>query len=182
MKIVNQSNKLVNLLTTDDESNLKVTNENITKGSQDSISNDGLQQILIYGKQNNNILRPLQITSTGLLKTENVIQRTIGSQSFSVPGGGGSVVSNSISMSDNSLIAIFGNIDNAGGNPGKLHIEYSNNNVDFYMGEEDESKIIIVSNSGEFYQQSSIIVPYIRIRRLNGGGSTNTVNLKWTLA
>lgn len=155
----------------------------ITVGSADLVNGD-LQQVLMYGRQTNGTLKPLQITSTNLLKVEHVIQRIVGSQTFTAPGGNVKTTSQTIPMGDNQYASFFGSVvmTQGGGGGGQLHIQYSNDGVNFYQGAEDDSKIILITSSGEFYQQTRIITPYVRILRLNGGQNDNTVTLKWSLA
>jgi hypothetical protein len=157
--------------TTLNELNLKVS-----KGGDAILSN--AQQVLNYGCYNNQDLRPLKVDLSGraIVQVDGV--RTNGSQTINVPDGT-TVAGATISMGNHTRIAFYGDTDNITNT--NIFIEYSQDGVNWYRGAGDNAKIIIVSSTGNFYDEEHVTPPRVRISRPNTSGAAETLQLYYTL-
>ena len=114
---------------------------------------------------------------SGRLCVQVDAMRASSSETFTVADGT-TGYSNSISMGTHKYIAFYGDTDNTTNT--NIFIEYSQDNVNFYRGAGDNAKIIIVSASGNFYDEEHVTPPFIRLARPNSSGSLETIDLKYT--
>jgi len=121
--------------------------------------------------------RNVKVDTNGKLIVQVDGVRENGSETFTVADGT-TGYSSSISMGTHKYIAFYGDTDNTFNK--NIFIEYSQDNVNFYRGAGDNAKIIIVSASGNFYDEEHVTPPFIRIARPNGSGALETIELKYT--
>jgi len=205
----------------------------ISQGEQGTITggSGGLQQMLLYGRDNSTDLHPIKITPQGdidveiadFVKGQNtmsqsfpvvissdqtpvesklvaedysaslqhvrcdmngklVVQvdgvRSNGSETIAIPDTT-TGTSSTISMGTHKYIAFYGDTDNT--NNTNIFIEYSQDQTNWYRGAGDNAKIIIVSATGNFYDEEHVTPPYVRLSRPNTSGSAETLELKYTL-
>lgn len=104
--------------------------------------------------------------------------RTNGSETIVIPDTT-TGTSSTISMGTHKYIAFYGDTDNTTNT--NIFIEYSQDQTNWYRGAGDNAKIIIVSATGNFYDEEHVTPPYVRISRPNTSGSAETFELKYTL-
>lgn len=213
------------------ESTLSSVDGKISKGEDGTITGGGggLQQVLLYGRDNTTDLHPIRITPQGDIDVEIAeypkgqessansfpvviasdqtavnsklianysgsdievkadmggrlcvqvdAMRASGSETFTVADGT-TGYSSSIAMGTHKFIAFYGDTDNTTNT--NIFIEYSQDNVNFYRGAGDNAKIIVVSASGNFYDEEHVTPPFIRLARPNTSGGLETIELKYT--
>lgn len=104
--------------------------------------------------------------------------RSSGSQTIAIPNGT-TGFSSSIPMQTHTRIAFYGDTDNSVNT--NIFIEYSQDEVNWFRGAGDNAKIIIVSATGNFYDEEHITPPFVRLSRPNTSGSAETLELYYTL-
>ena len=114
---------------------------------------------------------------TGRLCVQVDALRASSSETFTVADGT-TGYSSSIAMGTHKYIAFYGDTDNTTNT--NIFIEYSQDNVNFYRGAGDNAKIIVVSASGNFYDEEHVTPPFVRLARPNTSGALETVELKYT--
>lgn len=114
---------------------------------------------------------------SGRLCVQVDAMRASSSETFTVADGT-TGYSSSISMGTHKYIAFYGDTDNTTNT--NIFIEYSQDNVNFYRGAGDNAKIIIVSASGNFYDEEHVTPPFVRLARPNTSGGLETIELKYT--
>ena len=155
---------------------LKTTDANITKGSDATLTE--AQQVLSYGCDFNGDLRPLKVGSTGRLIVEVDGIRKNDSQLVWTIANGTTGTSTEILMNTHTRIAFYGDTDNTFN--ANFFIEYSQDGVSWFRGSDENAKVIIISATGNFYDEEIITPPRVRLSRTNNGGSLETINLYWT--
>ena len=155
---------------------LKTTDANITKGSDVVLTE--AQQVLSYGCDFNGDLRPLKVGDTGRLIVEVDGIRANGSQIGWTIANGATATSTEILMGTHTRIAFYGDTNNTFN--ANFHMEYSQDGVSWFRGSDDNSKVIIVSATGNFYDEEIITPPRVRLTRTNNSGAIESVNLYWT--
>ena len=155
---------------------LKITNANITKGNDATLVE--AQQVLVYGCDFTGDLRPLKIGDTGRLIVEVDGIRKNGSEIGWTIANGTTGTSTEILMNTHTRIAFYGDTDNTFN--ANFFIEYSQDGVSWFRGSDENAKVIIISASGNFYDEEIITPPRVRLSRTNNGGSLETINLYWT--
>lgn len=114
---------------------------------------------------------------TGRLLVQVDAMRASSSETFTVADGT-TGYSSSIPMGTHKYIAFYGDTDNTTNT--NIFIEYSQDNVTFYRGAGDNAKIIVVSASGNFYDEEHVTPPFVRLARPNTSGALETIELKYT--
>lgn len=132
----------------------------------------------MYGCYNNTDLRSLKVDSTGRMLTQVDAVRSSGSETIAILDGT-TGTSTPILMGNSKFIAFYGDTDNTTNT--NIFIEYSQDGVNWYRGAGDNAKIIIVSASGNFYDEEHITPPRVRIARPNTSGANETLELYYTL-
>ncbi len=130
-----------------------------------------------YGCYNNTTLKALKTDFNGRMLTQVDAVRNNGSQTLNIPDAT-TGTSSSISMANYKFIAFYGDTDNTTNT--NIFIEYSQDEINWYRGAGDNAKIIIVSASGNFYDEEHITPPYVRLSRPNTSGSAETLELYYT--
>lgn len=159
-----------------DQSNINVSNVNDSVG--DGSTQTSLPRNTIYGCYNNSDLRSLKIDSLGRLLTQVEGVRTSGSETFTIADTT-TGTSSPITMGTHKYIAFYGDTDNTTNT--NIFIEYSQDGLNWYRGAGDNAKIIIVSASGNFYDEEHVTPPRVRLSRPNTSGALETVTLYYTL-
>ncbi len=131
----------------------------------------------MYGCFNNTDLRSLKVDSTGRMLTQVDAIRSSGSETLNIPDGT-TGTSSEIQMGNSKFIAFYGDTDNTTNT--NIFIEYSQDGVNWFRGAGDNAKIIIVSASGNFFDEEHVTPPRIRISRPNTSGSAETLQLYYT--
>ncbi len=121
--------------------------------------------------------RNIMVDTTGRLMVQVDAMRENGSETLNIPDAT-TGTSSSINMGSHSRIAFYGDTDNTTNT--NIFIEYSQDQVNWFRGAGDNAKIIIVSASGNFYDEEIITPPYVRISRPNTSGSAETLTLYYT--
>ena len=155
---------------------LKTTDAKITKGSDVVLTE--AQQVLSYGCDFNGDLRPIKVGDTGRLIVEVDGIRKNGTQIGWTIANGATGVSTEILMGTHTRIAFYGDTDNTFN--ANFFIEYSQDGVSWFRGSDDNAKVIIISASGNFYDEEIITPPRVRLSRTNNSGALETINLYWT--
>ena len=132
----------------------------------------------MYGCYNNTDLRSIKVDSNGRLLTQEEGVRTSGSETLNIPDAT-TGTSSAITMGTHKFIAFYGDTDNTTNT--NIFIEYSQDGVNWFRGAGDNAKIIIVSATGNFYDEEHVTPPRIRISRPNTSGSAETLTLYYTL-
>lgn len=132
----------------------------------------------MYGCYNNTDLRSIKVDSNGRLLTQEEGVRTSGSETLNIPDAT-TGTSSGITMGTHKFIAFYGDTDNTTNT--NIFIEYSQDGVNWFRGAGDNAKIIIVSASGNFYDEEHVTPPRVRISRPNTSGSAETLTLYYTL-
>jgi len=135
--------------------------------------------IMIAGEDSGGSKVPVGVGTNGNLRTHEQLERSNSIQTFFIPTGT-TQKSATVNMSNYQYLAIFGTTDNTFNK--NITIEYSHDDVNWYAGSEENSKVVIVNTTGEFYEQNRIITRYVRISRPNGSGSTETITINFTRA
>ena len=136
------------------------------------------QQVIVYGRDAGGTLRPQQMTSSGLQMIEVEGHRVNGSQIGWTIANGATATSTEIQMGGNTRVAFYGDTNNTFN--ANFFLQYSQDGVSWFRGSDDNSKVIIVSATGNFYDEEIITPPRVRLTRTNNSGATETVNLYWT--
>ena len=121
----------------------------------------------------------LKVGNSGNLRTHESLERINTTQTLTIPDTQ-TVNSNGIDMSDYQYLAIFGDTNNTFNK--NIFLEYSTDNITYYRGAGDNSKIIVVGASGNFFDQERIITKWVRISRPNTSGASETMNVNFTRA
>lgn len=158
-----------------DQSNINVANVNDSVG--DGSTQTSLPRNTIYGCYNNADLRSVKIDSTGRLLVQVEGVRQSGSETINIPDSS-TISSSAIIMGTHTRIAFYGDTDNTTNT--NIFIEYSQDGVNWFRGAGDNAKIIVVSASGNFYDEEIVTTPRVRISRPNTSGSAETLQLYYT--
>ena len=148
----------------------------ITKGSDMTLTE--AQQVLVYGCDSGGTLRPQKMTTSGIQQVEVEAMRVNGNQNGWTIANGATATSTEIQMGGNTRVAFYGDTDNTFN--ANFHIEYSQDGVSWFRGSDDNSKVIIVSATGNFYDEEIITPPRVRLTRTNNSGAIENINLYWT--
>lgn len=157
-------------LNIDNQGHLKVTINDVDE------TNTGLK---IAGETGTGDQVNMRVSSNGTLRVHEVLERNNTVQTLTIPDTQ-TVVSAGVPMNDFQYLAIFGDTDNT--TNFNIFLEYSNDDINYYRGAGDNSKVIIVGSSGNFYDQERIITNYVRISRTNTSGATETMTVNFTRA
>lgn len=130
-----------------------------------------------YGCYNNTTLKALKTDFAGRLLTQVDAARSSGSESIGIAAGT-TGTSSAIAMGSHTRIAFYGDTNNTINT--NIFIEYSQDQINWYRGAGDNAKIIIVSATGNFYDEEIITPPFVRISRPNTSGSAETLDLFYT--
>tara|TARA_R110001606_G_scaffold30054_1_gene93346 strand:- start:12 stop:1589 length:1578 start_codon:yes stop_codon:yes gene_type:complete len=130
-----------------------------------------------YGLYNNTTLKALKTDFNGKLLTQVDAQRSSGSETIVIPNGTTGFTSE-ISMGTHKFIAFYGDTDNNTNN--NIFIEYSQDGVNWFRGAGANAKIIIVSATGNFYDEEQVTPPRVRLSRPNTSGSVENFTLYYT--
>lgn len=122
--------------------------------------------------------RPVKTDNTGRLVVQVDGIRNNGSESIGIADAT-TGYSSEIQMGTFKHIAFYGDTDNTTNT--NIFIEYSQDGVNWYRGAGDNAKIIIVSASGNFYDEEHVTPPRVRLARPNTSGSAETLQLYYTL-
>ena len=122
--------------------------------------------------------QPIKCDTNGKLIVQVDGVRTNGSETIVIPDTT-TGTSSTISMGTHKYIAFYGDTDNTTNT--NIFIEYSQDQTNWYRGAGDNAKIIIVSATGNFYDEEHVTPPYVRISRPNTSGSAETFELKYTI-
>jgi hypothetical protein len=123
---------------------------------------------------------PVVISSDqSTLNVDRDYKRTTTNQSLSVPSGT-TKFSNSINMNQNGNIAFYGVTDNS--TNANISVQYSANGTEWYTGHEPDSYIKTNPSNGQYFQQSEVIAPYVRLKRTNTSASDETLIVNVTIA
>ena len=121
----------------------------------------------------------LKAGNSGNLRTHESLERINTSETITIADGA-TVSGSGIDMSDYQYIAFLGDTNNIFNKT--IFIEYSVDNITWYRGNEDTSKVVIVSGTGNFFGQERIITKYVRISRLNSSGASESLTINYTRA
>lgn len=180
--LTNIDTKLIDISTSTLQTitNTKLTNldTKITQGYDSQITSGGigLNQCLIYGRDNSGNLDALNTDTQGHLKItiqdeeKDISLDTIWNPIF-IPNGS-STVSNTIDMTNYKHLLIMGNTTNTNE---QLFLQYSNDDITYF-----NSDVYIYANynNGDFsYTLNNTPAKYIRITKDNNSGSTETISL-----
>lgn len=122
--------------------------------------------------------RNVKVDTNGKLIVQVDGVRQNGSETLNIPDGS-TGTSSEIQMGTYKYIAFYGDTDNTTNT--NIFIEYSQDGTNWYRGAGDNAKIIIVSATGNFYDEEHVTPPRIRISRPNTSGSAETLQLYYTL-
>ena len=103
--------------------------------------------------------------------------RQSNSETLNIPTGT-TGTSSEIQMGSHTRIAFYGDTDNTTNT--NIFIEYSQDGVNWFRGAGDNAKIILVSASGNFYDEEIITPPRVRLSRPNTSGAAETLQLYYT--
>lgn len=131
------------------------------------------QQVGIYGSYNDTDLRPLKVDFNGRLMTQVDGVRANGSNTFTIPAGT-TAESPEILMGQHTYIAFYGDTDNT--TDTTIRIEYSNDGVNWFRGNGDNAKIIVVGSTGNFYDEEHVTPPRVRLSKNNTTASLETIS------
>lgn len=137
------------------------------------------ETLSIGGFDNTGNKHHIKTTTQGVLQTHQSMVRANTTEIIRIPDGD-TGYSTAIAMNDNQYLAAFGDTDNTFNK--NIFLEYSHDGRNFYRGAGGNAKIIIVSSSGNFYDQERIITKYVRISRPNTSGANETITLNFTRA
>jgi len=132
----------------------------------------------LIAEDNSAVERNIRCDSNGKLIVQVDGVRTNGSETLNIPDST-TGTSSPILMGTHKYIAFYGDTDNTTNT--NIFIEYSQDGVNWYRGAGDNAKIIIVSATGNFYDEEHVTPPRIRISRPNTSGSAETLQLYYTL-
>jgi hypothetical protein len=121
----------------------------------------------------------LRVGNTGNLRTHETLERLNTTQTILIPRTQ-TVNSAGIDMSDYQYLAVFGDTDNTTNT--EIFFEYSTDNITYYRGAGDNSKIVIVGATGNFYASERVITRWVRISRTNTSGANETMTVNFTRA
>ena len=130
-----------------------------------------------YGCYNNTDLRSIKVDGTGRVLTQVDAVRTSGSETIVIPDGTTGTTS-AILMGNHKFIAFYGDTDNSSNT--NIFIEYSQDGVNWFRGAGDNAKIIIVSATGNFYDEEHVTPPRVRLSRPNTSGAVENFTLYYT--
>ncbi len=120
----------------------------------------------------------VKVDSQGRLIVQVDGVRTNGSETLVILDGT-TITSNEILMGTHKYIAFYGDTNNTTNT--NIFIEYSQDGNNWYRGAGDNAKIIVVSATGNFYDEEHVTPPRVRISRPNTSGASETLHLKYTL-
>lgn len=161
---------IIALNTTDITTATQDISSKITVGMESAITES--QQVAIYGAYNDSDLRPLKVDFNGRLMTQVDGVRANGNNTFTIPAGT-TAVSPEIQMGQHTYIAFYGDTDNT--TDTTIRIEYSSNGLDWYRGNGDNAKIIVVGATGNFYDEEHVTPPRVRLSKNNTTASLETI-------
>ena len=154
----------------DNSGHLKITINDVDE------TNTGLK---IAGETQLGTQVSLRVGNNGNLRTHETLERINTTETITIADGS-SGSGTTIDMSDYQYLAIFGTTNNTFNK--NIFLEYSADNTNFYKGSGDNSKIIIVGATGDFYDQERIITKYVRIARTNASGASESLTVNYTRA
>jgi hypothetical protein len=94
-------------------------------------------------------------------------------------GAGATSTSTEIDMGTHTRIAFYGDTNNTTNL--WIRIEYSQDGTNWFQGSEENAKLVIVSATGNFYDEEIVTPPRVRLWRKNTTNATETINLYWTI-
>lgn len=121
--------------------------------------------------------RNVRVDTNGKLIVQVDGVRESGSETI-VIADGNTGTSSSIAMGTHKYIAFYGDTNNTTNT--NIFIEYSQDQTNWYRGAGDNAKIIIVSATGNFYDEEHVTPPFVRLSRPNTSGAQETLELKYT--
>jgi len=142
----------------------------------------GLQQTLVYGRDNVGDLEALKVNANGNLQVivEEQTKETTSAQLWTAQsiGAGASAQTASVNMSNYRHISVYGDTTSTLGD--LIKIEFSDDNSNWYVS--DQSYIYPDMTTGVFAHTITeiICVPYVRFSTTNTDASSHTYNLKYT--
>ena len=158
-------------------------NVGFTQNSGGSMTQAGAVQI--YGGYDDGLggarkMRTLKTDDNGVLEVDREYKKTTTTQSLPIPDNT-CQTTDTIDMTTNGHLAVYGTTDNTTSNF-TFWIQYSADGVNWVQGVEPDSLISINSNSGDFFQQTEVIAPYVRFRKCNTSGAAETFLINVTKA
>lgn len=138
---------------------------------------DGNIHSKLKAVDNGGTTRDVRCDNQGRLITQVDGARVNGSETLTIADGD-TGTSSEIQMGTHKFIAFYGDTDNTTNT--NIFIEYSQDGTNWYRGAGDNAKIIIVSSTGNFYDEEHITAPRVRISRPNTSGALETLELKYT--
>ena len=143
----------------------------------------GLQQAVVYGRDNTGDLDALKVNSNGNLQVivEESQKETTAAQLWTAQsiGAGASLATGSIDMQNHRYVSVYGDTTSTTGD--LIKIEFSDDNTNWYAS--DQSYIYPDFTTGVFAHTitEQIVVRYIRFSTTNTDVSSHTYNLKYTI-
>lgn len=132
----------------------------------------------LIAEDNGGVERNVRCDNQGRLIVQVDGARLSGSETLNIPDGT-TGTSTPIVMGTHKFIAFYGDTDNTSNT--NIFIEYSQDGTNWFRGAGDNAKIIIVSATGNFYDEEHVTPPRVRISRPNTSGSAETLQLYYTL-
>ena len=156
----------------------------ITQGYDATIASggSGLQQAVVYGRDNGGDLDALKVNTNGNLQVivEEQQKETTAAQLWTSQsiGAGASLATGSIDMQNHRYVAIYGDTTSTLGD--NFSIEFSDDNTNWYKSDQS---FIYPDLNGVFAHTitEQIVVRYIRFSTTNNDASAHTYNLKYTI-
>ena len=155
----------------------KESNGNVLAVRCDDEGNLNSKLIGSYNPNNNPQNKEVKVDSAGRLVVQVDGIRNSGSETITIPDGQ-TVASSTINMGTHKYIAFYGDTNNTTNT--NIFIEYSQDGTNWYRGAGDNAKIIIVSSTGNFYDEEHVTPSSVRISRPNTSGAEETLELKYT--
>jgi len=132
----------------------------------------------LVGEDFSSVERNIKCAQDGRLIVQVDGARRNGSETIAIPDGT-TGTSTPILMGNDKFIAFYGDTDNTFNT--NIFIEYSQDGVNWFRGAGDNAKIIVVSPSGNFYDEEHVTPPRVRIAIPNTSGANETLQLYYTL-
>lgn len=168
------------------ETTLSAINTKIERGValSSGATNLQAQRVQVFGGYDagglHREMRTLKCDDNGVLEVDREYKKTTTTQSLPVPNNTCQTTT-PIDMTTNGHLAVYGTTDNTTSNL-TFWIQYSADGVSWVQGVEPDSLISINSNSGDFFQQTEVIAPYVRFRKCNTSGAAETFLINVTKA
>ena len=151
-------------------------NSKITKGNDATLVE--AQQVLAYGCDFAGDLRPIKVGTTGKLQVEVDGIRSSSNQLAWTIATGTTGHSTEIDMGTHTRIAFYGETDNT--IDANIRFEYSQDGTNWFRGSDANAKIVVISATGNFYDEERVTPPRVRLSRSNTSGVSENINLYWT--